>query len=84
MDRAVGSGGGRYEVIGWVAEPTAFLLHRPPAPTYLGMIARGLHESHGWPAERIIDYLTRRPGVAGGWPPDAVTTLVAEALVGIG
>ncbi|WP_233579234.1 histone deacetylase [Micromonospora sp. BL4] len=54
---------------------------RAPAPTYLGMIARGLRESHGWPAERIAGYLTARPGVAGAWPPEAVAALVAEALL---
>jgi hypothetical protein len=54
---------------------------RPPAPIYLRMIARGLHESHGWPAERIAEYLAVRPGVSDGWPPDAVAALVTEALV---
>ncbi|MEU8113556.1 histone deacetylase [Micromonospora sp. NPDC048947] len=53
---------------------------RPPAPIYLGMIARGLRESHGWPAERIATYLAARPGVAGAWPPDAVAALVDKAL----
>ncbi|MFC8301746.1 histone deacetylase [Micromonospora orduensis] len=61
-------------------QPASAVPHRPPAPLYLGMIARGLHESHGWPAERIADYLTGRPGVADGWSPDAVTALVVEAL----
>ncbi|WP_422737331.1 histone deacetylase [Micromonospora sp. WMMD729] len=65
-------------------EPASAVPHRPPAPAYLGMIARGLHESHGWPAERIADYLARRPGVIDGWKRDRVTTLVAEALVGTG
>ncbi|MDG9673260.1 histone deacetylase [Micromonospora sp. DH14] len=54
---------------------------RPPAPIYLGMIAKGLRESHGWPAERIVTYLSARPGVAGTWPPDGVAALVDEALV---
>ncbi len=54
---------------------------RPPAPVYLGMIARGLRESHGWPAERIASYLAGRPGVADAWSPDAVAALVDEALV---
>ncbi|MEU8087218.1 histone deacetylase [Micromonospora sp. NPDC049101] len=53
---------------------------RPPAPSYLGMIARGLREAHGWPAERITSYLAARPGVADAWPPDAVAALVTEAL----
>ncbi|MFF0253147.1 histone deacetylase [Micromonospora zamorensis] len=54
---------------------------RPPAPSYLGMIARGLRESHGWPTERIASYLAGRPGVADAWSPDAVAALVAEAVV---
>ena len=53
---------------------------RPPAPVYLAMIARGLRESHGWPAERIATYLADRPGVAGAWPADAVAALVDKAL----
>ncbi|SIN25528.1 histone deacetylase [Micromonospora cremea] len=61
-------------------EPASAVRCRPPAPVYLGMIARGLHESHGWPAERIAGYLAQRPGVADGWPPDAVVALVTEAL----
>ncbi|MFI6784010.1 hypothetical protein [Micromonospora sp. NPDC050276] len=56
---------------------------RPPAPIYLSMIARGLHESHGWPAERIATYLAGRPGVPDAWLPDAVTALVTEALVNV-
>ncbi|MGW3786016.1 histone deacetylase [Micromonospora chokoriensis] len=55
---------------------------RPPAPTYLRMIARGLRESHGWPAERIAGYLEVQPGVADAWPPEAVAALVSEALAG--
>ncbi|MDG4806693.1 histone deacetylase [Micromonospora sp. WMMD1120] len=55
---------------------------RPPAPIYLGMIARGLYESHGWPAGRITTYLAARPGVPDGWTPEAVATLVTEALAG--
>ncbi|WP_406078014.1 histone deacetylase [Micromonospora sp. NBC_00858] len=61
-------------------EPASAKRCRPPAPVYLSMIARGLRESHGWPARRIASYLAQRPGVADGWPPDAVTTLVTEAL----
>ncbi|MGC5289030.1 histone deacetylase [Micromonospora sp. DT231] len=53
---------------------------RPPAPIYLGMIARGLREAHGWPTERITSYLAARPGVADGWRPDDVAALVTEAL----
>ncbi|KAB1927436.1 histone deacetylase [Micromonospora sp. ALFpr18c] len=61
-------------------EPASAVRCRPPASIYLSMIARGLRESHGWPAERIADYLACRPGVADGWPPDAVAALVIEAL----
>ncbi|MET8232912.1 histone deacetylase [Micromonospora sp. NPDC005298] len=60
--------------------PASAVRCRPPAPIYLGMIARGLRESHGWSAGRIVDYLARRPGIADGWSPDAVTALVVEAL----
>ncbi|MEU7614088.1 histone deacetylase [Micromonospora sp. NPDC049204] len=56
---------------------------RPPAPIYLGMIARGLQEAHGWPAERITSYLAARPGVADGWRTDAVAALVSEVLVDV-
>ncbi|MBM0233410.1 histone deacetylase [Micromonospora sp. STR1_7] len=60
--------------------PASAVRCRPPAPIYLGMIARGLRESHGWPTGRIADYLACRPGVADGWSPEAVTALVVEAL----
>ncbi|MEV7330630.1 histone deacetylase [Micromonospora sp. NPDC093244] len=60
--------------------PASAVRCRPPASIYLGMIARGLHESHGWPAERIADYLSARPGIVDGWSPDDVTDLVVEVL----
>ncbi|MDO3703630.1 histone deacetylase [Micromonospora sp. C28SCA-DRY-2] len=53
---------------------------RAPAAVYLGMIASGLREAHGWDADRIADYLATRPGVAGTWDPAAVAALVAERL----
>ncbi|WP_247662452.1 hypothetical protein [Micromonospora sp. U21] len=62
-------------------EPASAVHCRPPAPVYLSMIARGLHQSHGWPAERIAGYLAQRPGVTDCWPPEAVAALVTEALV---
>jgi len=61
-------------------EPSSAVRCRPPAPLYLGMIARGLHEAYGWSAARIADYLAQRPGVAEGWTPDAVAALVTDAL----
>ncbi|MGK5743291.1 histone deacetylase [Micromonospora sp. URMC 103] len=51
-----------------------------PARHYLGTIARGLHEAHGWPAARVADYLGGRPGVADAWERGDVEALVAEAL----
>ncbi|MFG1920775.1 histone deacetylase [Cryptosporangium sp. NPDC048952] len=50
----------------------------PPAPRYLGMIASGLHEAHGWDAETLTAYLADRPGVRGHWDPDAVADRVAR------
>ncbi|WP_205752310.1 hypothetical protein [Cryptosporangium phraense] len=44
----------------------------PPAPRYLGMIAGGLAEAHGWDPETVTDYLAGRPGVRGHWTRDAV------------
>ncbi|MFE9954990.1 histone deacetylase [Micromonospora sp. NPDC005299] len=49
-----------------------------PAPVYLGMLARGLREAHGWDVARTTDYLADRPGVAGHWPRSGVRRLVAE------
>jgi hypothetical protein len=53
-----------------------------PSPIYLGMLARGLREAHGWDAERITGYLADRPGVAGRWETRAVGELVAGLLDG--
>ncbi|MGV9678684.1 histone deacetylase [Nocardia sp. NPDC003482] len=36
-----------------------------PSRSYLGMIAAGLRESHGWDHDRVVDYLARLPGVRG-------------------
>jgi hypothetical protein len=51
-----------------------------PAPAYLGMLARGLRESHGWDAAQVTGYLAGRPGVDGRWSPDELAALVADAL----
>ncbi|WP_431933529.1 histone deacetylase [Micromonospora sp. RP3T] len=54
-----------------------------PAPVYLGMLARGLREAHGWGVARTVDYLSGRPGVAGRWSRAALRTLVAAAHVAV-
>ncbi|MEU4478087.1 hypothetical protein AB0F68_08520 [Micromonospora sp. NPDC023966] len=50
-----------------------------PAPVYLGMLARGLREAHGWDVARATGYLADRPGVAGRWSRSRVRRLVVEA-----
>lgn len=42
-----------------------------PSPAYLGHLAAGLAEAHGWSHERCCAYLTTRPGASGTTPPDA-------------
>nr|WP_218617375.1 hypothetical protein [Cryptosporangium aurantiacum] len=44
----------------------------PPAARYLGMIASGLYEAHGWDADTLVAYLAERPGVRGHWTTDRV------------
>ena len=39
----------------------------PPAPAYLGMLASGLREAHGWTGAEIAEYLGDLPGVRGNW-----------------
>lgn len=53
-----------------------------PAPVYLGMLARGLREAHGWDAARTVGYLAGRPGVAGRWTRPALRRLVGTAHSG--
>lgn len=53
-----------------------------PAPVYLGMLARGLREAHGWDADRITGYLADRPGVADRWERSTLAELVAGLLDG--
>ncbi|MFD6262804.1 histone deacetylase [Micromonospora chalcea] len=54
-----------------------------PAPLYLGMLARGLREAHGWDTARIVGYLAGRPGVAGRWSRRALRGLVAATHSGL-
>jgi hypothetical protein len=49
---------------------------RRPAPAYLAFLAGGLHEAHGWQADRIAGYLGSLPGVRGEWDPVEVAALV--------
>jgi hypothetical protein len=51
-----------------------------PAPAYLGMLAGGLHEAHGWDADRIAAYLGARPGVEGNWSPIELAAVVHRAI----
>jgi hypothetical protein len=51
-----------------------------PAPAYLARLAGGLHEAQGWDADRIIDYLTGRPGIDGRLSRAAVAEVVATGL----
>ncbi|WP_371480865.1 histone deacetylase [Kitasatospora sp. NBC_00315] len=46
-----------------------------PAAAYLGHLAAGLREVHGWGAERIGEYLSGRPGAAGAWSAAEVAGL---------
>ena len=50
----------------------------PPSPQYLGMIASGLHEAHGWDANRLTADLADRPGVLGHWTPTELAERVAQ------
>ena len=50
---------------------------KAPAPAYLGMLASGLHESHGWKANRITEYLAALPGVRGIWSLEQVAERVS-------
>lgn len=48
-----------------------------PSARYLGMLAAGLAESHGWDSARIVRYLSERPGVQGNWDIEELRTVVA-------
>lgn len=51
----------------------------PPSAPYLGMLASGLHEAHGWSTDKIASYLGNLPGVRGTWSLDDVAARVARA-----
>ena len=46
-----------------------------PSATYVGWIAAGLREAHGWSADQIADYLLAAPGVSKTWTRDELTIL---------
>ncbi|WP_280382344.1 histone deacetylase [Nocardia wallacei] len=83
-------GEGRYETLLHVAdldgvpvltftspwEPGTVELNKP-TPRYLGMLAAGLRESHGWTSARILSYLAELPGVQGFWSIDKLTDVVS-------
>lgn len=46
-----------------------------PSAAYLSQISAGLHEAHGWDAERIGTYLGAAPGVRGAWTADQITEI---------
>ncbi|MEU4425668.1 histone deacetylase [Actinoplanes sp. NPDC024001] len=52
-----------------------------PAAPYVAMLAGGLREAHGWPADRIVRYLAPRRGIAGAWSTQRLREVV-EAAVG--
>jgi hypothetical protein len=48
-----------------------------PTATYVGWIAAGLREAHGWSAPEIADYLLAAPGVSKTWTWDELTTVAS-------
>jgi hypothetical protein len=50
--------------------------HTAPSAAYLGMLATGLRESHGWATRRIADYLSALPGARGAWRSADVERLI--------
>jgi hypothetical protein len=48
---------------------------QPPSAAYLRWICAGLHETHGWAADRIAGYLVRCGGVRAGWTLEALSEL---------
>jgi len=53
-----------------------------PSAAYLTMLATGLSEAHGWPSDRIAEYLATRPGAAGTWHPADIARLLAAPARG--
>jgi len=50
--------------------------HHEPSAAYLGTMARGLVEGHGWDADRVATYLLDRPGI-GSWDATGIRALLA-------
>ena len=48
-----------------------------PSSAYLGMVARGLRETHEHTDDQLVDYLVDCPGVAPEWSRSEVADLVA-------
>src|SRR5262249_38876356 len=48
-----------------------------PSPVYLGIVADGLREAHGWDVDQIATYLGGLAGVRDRWPPADLVALVA-------
>jgi hypothetical protein len=49
-----------------------------PSAAYLGMLATGLRESHGWASRRIAEYLSALPGARGAWRSSDVGRLISS------
>lgn len=88
-DGSVRLGEGRYETLVYLGECDGFPVLtctapddpaavevRPPAPSYLKMLAEGLRESHGWSGEQIHAYLGELPGVRGLWDVGELRALI--------
>jgi hypothetical protein len=88
IESVVTSGRGTYETIVRLGERDGASMFtvthhdvphlRPARPTgpYLQWICRGLHESHGWDATRVVRYLEASPGVRGAWTREDLAALV--------
>jgi hypothetical protein len=51
----------------------------PPSAAYLAMFVAGLRESHGWSLPKIVEYLSRLPGVQGHWSAQEIADLDPRA-----
>lgn len=69
-----------YPMFTMTADDPAALGLAAPSPAYLHWIVAGLHESHGWGAGVIVDYLARSPGVLPTWTVDGLQDLVVDAV----
>jgi hypothetical protein len=67
-------------VLTFTAPDPAALEHRPPAPAYLAMLARGLGESHGLSGAEVVSYLRERPGLGPDWDEGRLGELVSDAV----